>query len=363
MKHVFSGALALSCACIASSALAQTAVTAYGLLDSGLVYTTNANAAGDAITKMPSLTGTFPSRLGFRGTEDLGGGLTAFFVLENGLGLDTGITGQGGRLFGRQAWVGLAGNWGQVTIGRNYNMLYQSTFDVDIFGPSTYGLGALDPFVPNGRSDNSVAYKGSLNGVTVGATYSLGRDTSAAGGASGTNCAGESATDSSACREWSAMLRYDQPSWAIVGAYDRIYGGSGAAAGLISSALSDSSAHLAGFYKLGDWKVGGGAIVRNNEGSASTPRSKLFYLAAAYKLTPAITLDGQVGRLDYQDSANGANQVLVRAVYEFTKRTSTYVGLGRINNEGAAAVALSSGGSVGTGMGQTGVIAGIRHAF
>ncbi|MDB5960624.1 MAG: hypothetical protein JWP59_1918, partial [Massilia sp.] len=107
MKNTIRGAAALLCGLVASVASAQSNVTIYGIVDTGLVHTTNVNAAGSGLTKMPTLTGSFPSRLGFRGTEDLGNGLQAFFVLENGLSVDTGNTGQANRLFGRQAQVGL----------------------------------------------------------------------------------------------------------------------------------------------------------------------------------------------------------------------------------------------------------------
>lgn len=93
------------------------------------------------------------------------------------------------------------------------NMLYNSMPEVEIIGPTQYGLGSIDPGIPNGREDNSIAYKGTFDKFTVGATYSLGRDTSSAGGPGGTNCPGEAAADKQACREWSAMLRYDAGPW------------------------------------------------------------------------------------------------------------------------------------------------------
>ena len=344
-------------------ASAQSNVTIYGLLDGAVEHYTNSNAAGQGVTRMPSLGGgMFPSRLGFRGTEDLGGGLKAIFALEDGVYLDTGMNGQN-RLFGRQAWVGMAGTWGQVTIGRNYNMMTTSTYDFDLFGPSQYGVGSLDSFIPNGRSDNSVAYKGTFGGITAGATYSLGRDTSAAGGPAGTNCAGESATDAVACREWSAMLRYDAPVFGVVAAYDRLYGGAGASGGLTASSKNDSRMHVAGLLKIDAWRIAGGAIIRNNEGNATTPRSNLYYLGAAYKLTPQVTIDGQLGRLDYRNSGNDSNQLVLRAIYDFSKRTAVYFAGGRIDNHGAAALTLTAGGSVGAGLAQNGVIAGIKHSF
>jgi predicted porin len=109
MKNAIQGAAALLAAMSAGTAMAQSSVTMYGLLDEGIVHTTNADAAGHSITKMPTLTGSFPSRIGFRGTEDLGGGLQAVFTLEAGLLMDTGGLSQGNRLFGRQASVGLKG--------------------------------------------------------------------------------------------------------------------------------------------------------------------------------------------------------------------------------------------------------------
>jgi predicted porin len=343
---------------------AQTSVSVYGIVDTGVEYLSHANTAGNSVVRMPSLAGgMFPSRLGFRGVEDLGGGLNAIFTLENGFQPDSGALNQGGRLFGRQAWAGLSGPWGALTAGRTYSMLYLSTFDVDPFGPSTYGLAALDPFIPNARHDNSLSYKGTFSGVTLGATYSIGRDTSAAGGPSGTNCPGELAADKQACREWSAMLRYDGSSWGALVAYDRLNGGPNAAAGLTSSELSDSRLHLAGYANLDKWKLGAGVLRRSNDGSATQPRSHLAYIDVAYKLTPALTIDGQLARLAYRDSPNDSTQLLLRAMYDLSKRTTIYLAAGHIRNDGNATVSLSSGGSVGPGLSQNGVITGIKHSF
>jgi predicted porin len=360
-------AKAVLAACAAAAcnlACAQTNVTMYGLLDAAVDYNTNVDTAGHSRVWMPSLGGgMFPSRLGFRGTEDLGNGLKAIFTLETGIYTDTGTTGQGNRLFGRQAWVGLAGSWGQVTLGRNYNMLYNSMPEVEIVGPTQYGLGSIDAAIPNGRTDNSIAYKGTFGNVTAGATYSLGRDTSNAGGPGGTNCAGENGADAQACREWSAMLRYDTPSWGITSAYDRKNGGTGAAAGLTTSRLTDSRAHLGAYTKFGAWRLAGGIVARNNEGSTTVPRSNLYYVDGAYKLNGAVTLDGLAGRLDYHDSGNDSNLFMLRAIYDLSKRTSTYVAIGHVSNSGSAAVALSAGGAVGAGMTQNGIITGIKHSF
>lgn len=364
-KHIASAVFA-ACGSIAATlpAHAEDSVTIYGVLDAAVDYNTNIDTAGHSRVWMPSLGGgMFPSRLGFKGSEDLGGGLKAIFDLETGVYVDSGTTGQGNRLFGRQAWVGLAGNWGQLTLGRNYNMLYNSMPEVEIIGPAQYGLGSIDSAIPNGRVDNSIAYRGTWQAFTVGATYSLGRDVSSAGGPGGTNCPGESAADAQACREFSAMLRWDNPHYGITSAYERVRGGATASGGLTRSDLTDSRAHLAGYVKFGAWRLATGAVVRDNEGSATTPRSNLYYFDGSYKLTPAVTLDGLAARLDYKNSGNDTNMLTLRAIYDFSKRTSTYVAIGHIANKGTAAVALSAGGAVGAGMAQNGILTGIKHSF
>jgi predicted porin len=348
MKKIVATAALAACSTLALSgaAHAQTNVTMYGLLDAAVDYNTNADATGRSRVWMPSLGGgMFPSRIGFRGTEDLGGGLKAIFNLETGVYTDTGGTGQGNRLFGRQAWVGLAGNWGQLTLGRNYNMLYNSMPEVEIIGPTQYGLGSLDAGIPNGREDNSVAYKGSFNKFTVGATYSLGRDTSSAGGPGGTNCPGEAAADARPAANGRRCCATTPAAGALPAPTCARKGGATAAFGLNRSDLTDSRAHVAGYTKFGAWRLATGAVIRDNEGSATTPRSNLYYVDGAFKATPVVTVDGLIARLDYRNSGNDTKMYMLRAIYDFSKRTSTYVAIGHVSNDGTAAVALSAGGS------------------
>ncbi|CAH0447293.1 hypothetical protein LMG10661_03359 [Ralstonia syzygii subsp. syzygii] len=114
------GGIALVVRALASGAAGAQSVTLYGLVDTGIEYVSHANSSGNGLVRMPSITGTLPSRWGLRGAEDLGGGIQAVFTLESGFNTDTGTSGQGGRLFGRQAWVGLAGGYGTLTLGRQY---------------------------------------------------------------------------------------------------------------------------------------------------------------------------------------------------------------------------------------------------
>jgi predicted porin len=369
-----SSLIALSGVLATGAVQAQTqSPTIYGMIDTGVEAVSNVSGVG-TITRMPTTTGILPSRVGFRGKEDLGGGLSAIYTLEMGFGPDTGASGQGGRLFGRQSTVGFSGDWGAVTLGRQWTMLFWSVLDSDIVGPAVYGLGSLDSYIPNSRIDNSIAYKGKFGNVTVGGTYSLGRDTVNAGPSpAGTNCAGESGADTSACREWSALVKYDTASWGAAVGYDTLSGRTVGAApdavfgGLNSSSKSDSRLMLNGYVKFSDLKLAGGVIRRTNDGSTTKPKSDLWYVGASYPLSPAWTIDGTYAKLSYKDVSNSDSSLLaVRSLYKMSKRTTLYVQLGAINNDSLANVSVS-GGAPGSnpafGDSQTGVMLGVNHAF
>jgi predicted porin len=231
-------------------------------------------------------------------------------------------------------------------------MLFWSLLDSDIVGPSIYGLGSLDSYIPNARIDNSIAYKGKFSDVTVGATYSLGRDTVNAGPSpAGTNCPGENGADSRACREWSALVKYDTKTWGAALAYDKINGRMPASAtdvvlpaGLTSSSKSDSRLMVNGYVNFADIKVGGGVIRRNNDGSATRPKSDLWYLAAAYPLSSAWTIDGTFAKLSYKNINNFDSTLLtVRSLYKLSKRTTAYAQIGKIRNDSLVNVSVSGG--------------------
>ncbi len=356
---------ALALSALPTVASAQS-VTLYGVVDTGVEYVSNIGAAKQSVVRIPNVTGTVPSRWGLRGTEDLGGGLKSVFVLESGFAPDAGTSGQGGRLFGRQALVGLSGDWGQIALGRQYTMLFWAMLDPDILGPQVYGTGSLDSYIPNARADNAVSYKGTFGGLTVGATYSFGRDTVNAGPSPvGTNCAGENPRDKSACREWSALIQYATKTWGVAAAYDSQRGGPGAFAGLTSSGLKDDRLSLNGYVLLDRTKIGLGVIRRDNEGSP-TPRSELWYGGVAYDITPAFTLAGQVNYLKFHNSDNKAILYALRGTYAFSKRTSVYTTAGYINNGGQLALSVSSGAAGSNpqpGGSQFGVMMGVKHIF
>ena len=363
MKNILSSAAALVCGLAAASAAhAQTSVQVYGIVDSGIAHLTNVNNAGDSNTKIPSLTSSFPSRIGFKGTEDLGGGLQAFFVLENGLAMDTGTQQQGGRLFGRAANVGLKGDWGTLTIGRQQNMTYISGLKTDVLGPHLFAIGSIDPYLPNARSDNAIGYMGNFSGFVVGATWSFGRDASATGGPAATNCAGEVAGNSKACRQYTGLLGYETKAWGLNASYDRLYGNTGAAGGLTSSDNDDIRTTVNGYLMIGPTKIGGGLIDRETNAATGTTESLLWYLGVSHPINNFV-IDVQAAARNTKNSDDDVTMLVARLNYALSKRTVVYTAIGRMDNDGASAVALDAGGTVGVGKTQNGVMVGLRHHF
>ena len=356
---------------------AQSSVTLYGILDTGVEYVSHANASGSAVVRMPGVTGEVPSRWGLRGNEDLGGGLSAQFALESGFNTRGGDLGQGGRLFGRQAWVGLHSDYGLLSFGRQYTMTYWAMTDSDILGPDIYGLASLDSYIAAPRSDNTVAYRGMFHGLTVGATYSFGRDSAGTGNSPGQGtCAGEVAGQPTQCRQWTAMVRYDAPWFGVAAAYDEQRGGTNAAANfyngvapfpLTSSVDKDARAQLNGYVKFSNFKIGAGYVGRMVTTVAGPDvRSNIYYTGASWQATPAFVLDGEVYRAINSAQDARASMFTLRGTYLLSKSTAVYLQGGYLANSAKAQYTISSGGGGTTparGEGQVGVMAGIRHSF
>ena len=368
------------------NAHAASSVTLYGSIDTGIEHVNNI-AQRDGSTKssthFTNITSSWPSYWGLRGTEQLDNNLSVLFTLESGFNPGTGTHQQGGRLFGRQAWVGLKGDWGQIALGRQYNMLLIASMQADLQGPHAHGLGALDNYIPNSRMDNSITYRGNFDGFKFGAAYARGRDTVTSGGPSARGC-GVQWDDQSACSAWSTMLGYDSATWGVAAAYDVIRGGdtTWGNGGLTDGSDKDRRWTANGYIKFNDLKVTMLYINRKNEGGIrannyawtgplGTPlgdRSDLWALGAVYNVTPAVTLQGTVYYLDYKDSDDNARSLyyVAQAKYAFSKRTSTYISAGFMNNRGSANNS-AAGGTVGAtphaGDNQTSIMVGLRHGF
>ncbi|WP_433694012.1 porin [Herbaspirillum seropedicae] len=164
---------------LGNTAWGQSNVTLYGIIDAGIGVINN--QAGKSVVQVQS-GWVWGSRLGFKGVEDLGGGSSALFVLENGFDVDTGALSQGGRLFGRQSFVGLSNkDSGTITMGKQYDPVFDTLSGADItVGGGEAGLLFAHPFDNDNTlgsitAQNSVKYTSQkMGGFTFNGMYAFG---------------------------------------------------------------------------------------------------------------------------------------------------------------------------------------------
>lgn len=167
---------------LSTSALAQSNVTLYGLIDSGLTYVSKvAGPTGTATGSRFSVdSGDLQqSRWGMKGTEDLGGGLKALFILEGGFSVANGTSGQGNLPLGRTSVVGLSSPYGTLQIGRRKDYIdeiatwYSSVYNFGVFINGVHDNN-LDR-VGGNRANNSIRYDTpDFRGLTANVTYGFG---------------------------------------------------------------------------------------------------------------------------------------------------------------------------------------------
>ncbi|MEM5365149.1 porin [Paraburkholderia azotifigens] len=166
---------AVSCA-LSGAANAQSTVTLYGLIDEGVNYTNNVGGKSLYALSSGDVQG---SRWGLRGSEDLGGGLSAIFKLESGFNVNNGKFGQQGRAFGRQAYVGVSStNYGALTLGRQYDSV--TDYLTSLTANGSWGGGMFSHPYDNDNTDdtfrlnNAIKYASAdYNGFSFGGMYAF----------------------------------------------------------------------------------------------------------------------------------------------------------------------------------------------
>jgi predicted porin len=207
---------------LATSAYAQNTVTLYGIIDEGLDFTNNVK--GSKVYELESgyVQG---SRWGLKGGEDLGAGLKTIFQLESGFNLNNGKLGQGGLLFGRQAYVGITSpTYGAITLGRQYDSVVD--YLAQTTANSAWGGGLFAHPYDNDNTDNSFRVNNTVKytspffaGLKFGGTYSFSNDTNFANN-----------------RAYSAGAQYTNGGLLVATAYLQANNPSSTAAGAITNA-------------------------------------------------------------------------------------------------------------------------------
>ncbi|MFJ9452536.1 porin [Herbaspirillum sp. NPDC101397] len=358
MKHKVLAAAAFAAVGIqAAPVQAQSSVTIYGLIDTGIVV--ESGGAAGHVTKLTSgISGG--SRIGFKGTEDLGGGMSALFLLETGFQNDTGALGQGGLLFGRQSYVGLGGNFGTVTAGRQYTPQYLVLSAVDPFGTGYAGDAAnLMPNTGNGasRMDNTIKYASpNFGGVTGELAYGF----------------GETAGSTKAASQLGAAIGYaNGPLNVRLGFHGRNNDT------VTTQTGSGRSTLLGATYNFGPVKLH--AAYGINKGLNSSP---LRNTVNPYGTTPIVAstdsadilvgvtvpfgvqhtfLASYIRKNDKTALNQDADQFALGYRYALSKRTDLYAMYAHIKNKNGAPYTVGS--SIEAGSGNSAWNMGIRHTF
>lgn len=343
-------ALALSLLPLAAALLAPSAraadetVTIYGVAD---VYAQAAQ--GDRTELSLQSGGLSGSRLGFKGSRDVGDGLSGLFRFEMGLAVDQGVSTQGGRLFGRQAFVGLSGGFGTVSAGRQYLPHFNAVDNFDPFSTGA-GSGASSGIVSllAARADNSVVYDAPKMGA-----FSL----------SAMAALAESGSSNSNGNIYSANLDFAQGPLDLGLAFVQK---THAAAGDPSSSI----VLLAGSYDAGAVKVMGGVqVVKDGTGAAATDDDRTeFFVGVAVPMGAKDTLSvgGYSGKTK-NVSGSQATQLSLGWTHSLGKGLDAYVVLSDIGNGTATAFttdsATGAGPAVSAGQDVKGGQVGVRYRF
>ena len=332
-------------AAISAGAAAQSNVTLFGVLDVNARYVKN----GDEKMKSLAGNGLNTSRLGIRGTEDLGDGLKAGFWLESGINVDNGTQSDSTRFWNRRSTVSLYGSFGELRLGRDYTPTYLGYTDYDPFGDN--GVAASSKFDSSlgtlrdtgTRADNQIMY---LTPGNLGGFY--GRAAVAAGeGIAGKKYYGGRAGWAAGPIDVSAS--YGQTEVAPVGGEDKFktfdVGGSYDFGVVKTMAYYTQSKFAA--QKLQVYSIG--AIMPIGVGQI-----KAAYTHADSQGTNAagVNVDG-----------NDADQVALGYIYNLSKRTALYTTAAYVKNKGNATFAVASAPTIAGGQKSTGLELGVRHAF
>jgi GBP family porin len=351
MKKTLLAAAAL--VAVSGSALAQSSLTIYGVVDASLE---SVKLNDKSLTRVSS-DNYATSRLGFKGTEDLGGGLKAIFALETAVKADTGANGGGtARFWDRAAWVGLAGGFGDLRLGRIDSSIGALAGNTAILGAQGYDdLRIANTWAANKyrRLDNAITYTlpTLVSGLTAQFQYSLASGTSSAVGTETAN------VDTG--KTFGLSVQY------VAGPYAAGAGYLEAKADATGS-YKDSAALAYASYDFGMLKLTGYYDVDSR--STLAKRKEVLGLKVAVPFSPAFSLTAGVSQV--RNAANSAGKddatiVALKGVYTLSKRTAVYGLLTNVDNEAGSALNVGGTNATGAAIGKNsyGLAFGVRHAF
>ena len=338
---------------------AGSGATVYGVLDAGVV--SERGCVGNCASTKVSGGVASGSRLGVQGREALGNDVSAVYGLEAGVANDSGQS-EDGRLFGRQAYVGLDSRLGALTLGRQYNLQYETLTDVaDPFrGGMAGSAGNLAGYGAK-RYDNTVKYVApALRGVSAAALYSF----------------GESPYSRAQNRAYGATLGYSAGAVNLSVSHQRKNNVIQAAGTVPAIDMSARNTLVAANLDLG--VATAFAAIGVNKGYGSSPWDpSVAYSSLALSMSSSDSRDTLMGvsvpvagfkllasyvRKDDRDLANrDANQIALGVTYALSRRSDFYASYAKIHNKNGARYTV--GNASDSGRGDAAFNLGFRHGF
>ena len=372
---------------LGTMAYAQSSVQLYGIVDAAIRHTTNEGANKSGLTQMIG-GGMSESRWGINIKEDLGGGLSAIANLENRFWTDSGTPSTAQPYFA-QSWVGLRStSFGQLTMGRQYNVLFDLVTSTYASFPYSPYMDAYKPEIGmslGARANNMLKYVAEFGPVRAGLQYSFDEGNTFAKKGGGIDMT----PGGLALKTAGGYLRYSADGISVGGAFQRTtlpagtdvdawtLGGSyrtGALylmAGYGQNKVKDSlgaagagaifDAGLLNAYWTGS--SNGGFIAGNAPGNFANKR-EMFKVGFGYQVTPQLNAGLHYYHAKQSGSATGAfngkaDFIVAVADYAFSKRTDAYFAVDHTKTKGGAGVMLDANGA----KTRTGVTVGLRHRF
>jgi predicted porin len=351
----------------AGAASAQSSVTMFGIVDVNVMSVDNNDR-----TYSMGTDGMASSRLGFRGVEDLGGGMKASFWLEMGLAADTGgnagiwgnsTASNANRLyFNRRSTVSLSNAWGELRLGRDYTPTFWNWTQFDPFG--TQGVGSSTNIALG--SDLQAVLAGSTFGTLVRAnnmaSYVLPAGTSGQGlYGQASIAAGEGANG---LKYWGGRIGYAAGPFDIAASYgktDELLTG-------VNTDVDLTAWNIAGSWNFGFMKLAGfyGQMEADGRvaGISGTAGRDNWYIGASAPFGQW-NLKGSYGGTSGNDLLDNvdATQWAIGVDYNLSKRTALYATWSSINNDHSTFSVSSQAGALSAGNNSTGGQLGVRHSF
>jgi predicted porin len=351
---------------ISVPSIAQSSLTLYARIDNGFEYVSHNGSTGGSLVRLfgPQLQA---DAFGLRGEEQIGGDLSAIFKLENGFNPNTGALTQGGRLFGRQAWVGLKDSHDQIQLGRVYTPLY------DVFGqfdPAWYSNASLltQDAGFTSRVDNGVRYTRTEGPLRANIVYSFGQDVV------DTPIGGPNSSSANA-KELSASFDYSNGYLMTALGYDHIHGPltSGEyGLGLFVPALVPTSTSSAddvtriaagGRYTFHASTLYAGYRYLHVSVSGITHASNLYWVGIAQRFGRAFTLDFGVYHQKVARFPASSTSVVAQGQYALSKSTSLYASAGAIWNSARSDMGIDTQTQTRPGQSQISITLGMYQSF